>query len=278
MTFEQEITQAFDTLTERLRGEIDREVGRRAAELAAAQTSRVEEAPPAPAPSPAPAPADDSASLEHLARGFDVVDAAHSLSAILDALLAFAIEDAPDASVWLIRGGRPHRWRADGSAEYDDESSAPLLEDGIPLTIAGQKVAVLSTNGERRTSNDLVLFARYAARSLEARTAFTTARALTQKPAPARGASDDSGSEDETSARRYARLLVSEIKLYHEPAVIDGRRDRDLASRLGGEIARARVMYEERVPVQVRERRDYFHEELVRTLANGDSSLLEVRN
>ena len=55
-------------------------------------------------------------------------------------------------------------------------------------------------------------------------------------------------SEEETSARRYARLLVSEIKLYHEPAVIDGRRDRDLATRLGGEIARARVMYEERVP------------------------------
>ena len=51
-------------------------------------------------------------------------------------------------------------------------------------------------------------------------------------------------------ARRYARLLVSEIRLYHETAVIDGRRDRDLATRLGGEIARARVMYEQRVPPQ----------------------------
>jgi hypothetical protein len=89
--------------------------------------------------------------------------------------------------------------------------------------------------------------------------------------------SDASGSEEDTSARRYARLLVSEIKLYHEPAVIDGRRDRDLATRLGGEIARARVMYEERVPVHVRERHDFFREELVKTLANGDASLLEVR-
>ena len=79
------------------------------------------------------------------------------------------------------------------------------------------------------------------------------------------------------SARRYARLLVSEIKLYHEPAVIDGCRVRDLATRLGGEIARARVMYEERVPAQVRERHDFFHEELVKTLANGDASLLELR-
>ena len=79
------------------------------------------------------------------------------------------------------------------------------------------------------------------------------------------------------SARRYARLLVSEIKLYHEPAVIDGRRDRDLATRLGGEIARARVMYEQRVPPTCASARDYFHDELVRTLADGDASLLELR-
>ena len=88
---------------------------------------------------------------------------------------------------------------------------------------------------------------------------------------------DDASAEEDTSARRYARLLVSEIKLYHESAVIDGRRDRDLATRLGGEIARARAMYEQRVPPHVRERADYFHDELVRTLANGDASLLEVR-
>ncbi len=36
-------------------------------------------------------------------------------------------------------------------------------------------------------------------------------------------------------------------------------------------------MYEQRVPPHVRERADYFHDELVRTLANGDGSLLEVR-
>ena len=88
---------------------------------------------------------------------------------------------------------------------------------------------------------------------------------------------EDEASEEDTSARRYARLLVSEIKLYHESAVIDGRRDRDLAARLGGEITRARVMYEQRVPPHVRERADYFQDELVKTLANGDASLLEVR-
>jgi hypothetical protein len=83
--------------------------------------------------------------------------------------------------------------------------------------------------------------------------------------------------EEHLAAQRYARLLVSEIKLYHEQEVIEGRRDRDLATRLGREIARARVMYEARVAPHVRERTDHFHDELVRTLAGGDPSLLELR-
>ena len=85
-----------------------------------------------------------------------------------------------------------------------------------------------------------------------------------------------SGDDADSSAKRYAKLLVSEIKLYHEPAVVAGRRERDLAMRLGGEIARARVLYEQRVPQTVRSRTDYFRDELVRTLANGDATLLHL--
>ena len=84
------------------------------------------------------------------------------------------------------------------------------------------------------------------------------------------------GPEDGNSARRYARLLVSEIKLYHEDSIVAGRRDRDLGSRLGGEIAHARMLYEQRVPPHVRARAPYFDDELVRTLADGDRSLLET--
>src|SRR5262249_58441341 len=87
---------------------------------------------------------------------------------------------------------------------------------------------------------------------------------------------DHAGDDEEASARRYAKLLVSEIKLYHEPEVLAGRRERDLTTRLGGEIARARVLYEQRVPTHVRQQTDYFHDELVRTLANGDSTLLHL--
>ena len=96
-------------------------------------------------------------------------------------------------------------------------------------------------------------------------------------PAPAPGRSDDSADEP-AAARRYARLLVSEIKLYHELQVVEGRRERDLATRLGGEIARVRTLYEQRVPAEVRQGTDYVHEELIRTLADGDASLLEVKS
>jgi hypothetical protein len=80
--------------------------------------------------------------------------------------------------------------------------------------------------------------------------------------------------EEDASALRYARLLISEIKLYHEDAVNEGRRDANLLARLGQEIARARRLYEERVPAEVRGRADHFGQELVRTLANGDPRLL----
>jgi hypothetical protein len=286
MSFDVQITSAFETLTERLRGEIDREVSRRTAELSAAAAAELAAATPD-LPS---IDSTDGASIARLAlaRGFDAIDATRSLTGVLDTLLAFATEDAPDASIWLIRGGRPYRWRAPGSGHTDDDTRQSL-DAGIPLTIGGQTVAVLLTNAELRTENseleptnderrttNVALVARYAARALESLTAFTAARALTRQPdAPAAGAADGAASEEDVSARRYARLLVSEIKLYHEPAVIDGRRDRDLATRLGGEIARARVMYDERVPPHVRARSDYFHDELVKTLANGDASLLD---
>jgi hypothetical protein len=113
---------------------------------------------------------------------------------------------------------------------------------------------------------------------LEALTAFKTARALAGPldHTPAREADAVTADEVE-AARRYARLLVSEIKLYHEGAVADGRRERDLLGRVGGEIAHARALYDERVPPHVRQQSDYFRAELVRTLANGDESLLEPR-
>lgn len=76
------------------------------------------------------------------------------------------------------------------------------------------------------------------------------------------------------AARRTARLLISEIRLFHEPAVHQGRRERNLLQRLAPEIAQARKTYNEQVPAVVRSETDFFHQELIRTLAGGDATLL----
>jgi hypothetical protein len=75
-------------------------------------------------------------------------------------------------------------------------------------------------------------------------------------------------------ARRFARLLVSEIKLYNEPKVQEGRSKGDLYDRLRDDIDRSRQMYDKRVAPPVAARHDYFHQELVNTLAEGEVAKL----
>lgn len=75
-------------------------------------------------------------------------------------------------------------------------------------------------------------------------------------------------------ARRFARLLVSEIKLYNEKKVMEGRSEGDIYDRLRDDIERSREMYAKRVAPPVAARHDYFHQELVNTLAEGDSAKL----
>ncbi|HXO21303.1 MAG TPA: hypothetical protein VOA87_15425, partial [Thermoanaerobaculia bacterium] len=85
---------------------------------------------------------------------------------------------------------------------------------------------------------------------------------------------DDEALHEE--ARRLARLLVSEIKLYNEEQVEEGRRNRDIYERLKEDIDRSRQMYEERVEQRVLRSTDYFYQELVRILAAGDSKALGI--
>jgi hypothetical protein len=75
-------------------------------------------------------------------------------------------------------------------------------------------------------------------------------------------------------ARRFARLLVSEIKLYNEQKVRDGRDSSDLYERLREDIDRSRQMYDKRVRPEVSSRYDYFDHELVNMLAEGDRNKL----
>jgi hypothetical protein len=84
--------------------------------------------------------------------------------------------------------------------------------------------------------------------------------------------SDDAKKHDE--ARRFARLLVSEIKLYNESKVEQGRKNNDLYERLKEDIDRSRQMYDERIADDVRKVSNYFYDELVRILADGRAEAL----
>ncbi len=95
----------------------------------------------------------------------------------------------------------------------------------------------------------------------------------TPPAAPARVvAPEDQKAHDD--AKRFARLVVSEIKLYNEAKVTEGRKTKDIYERLKDDIERGRQMYHDRVSAPVRDVSDYFQDELVRILAGGDPSAL----
>ncbi len=107
---------------------------------------------------------------------------------------------------------------------------------------------------------------------------FTSPVIETPRPAQPVMAIPTAASETEqrahNDARRFARLLVSEIKLYNAAKVTEGRRSLDLYDRLRDEIDRSRKVYDKRVSPAVATRFDYFYDELVQTLAEGDDAKL----
>ncbi len=92
-------------------------------------------------------------------------------------------------------------------------------------------------------------------------------------PAVARPLSPEEQKAHE-DAKRFARLVVSEIKLYNESKVNEGRRNKDIYERLKDDIERGRQMYSDRVAAPVRDVTNYFYDELVRILAGGDAGAL----
>jgi len=75
-------------------------------------------------------------------------------------------------------------------------------------------------------------------------------------------------------ARRLARLLVAEIKLYNEDEVAEGRQCSDLYRRLRTDIERSRKMYEKLVHPLIKSQADYYGAEVVRVLARDNVDLM----
>ena len=75
-------------------------------------------------------------------------------------------------------------------------------------------------------------------------------------------------------AKRFAKLLVDEIRLYNQAKLSEGRQKRDIYDRLKDDIDKSRATYQKRYGSSAAAPADYFTQELVRILAENDASLL----
>jgi hypothetical protein len=75
-------------------------------------------------------------------------------------------------------------------------------------------------------------------------------------------------------AQRFARLLVDEIKLYNQAKVAEGRRHKDLYDRLKEDIDKSRGTFQKRYGNTAAASADYFQQELLRSLAEDDISIM----
>lgn len=82
----------------------------------------------------------------------------------------------------------------------------------------------------------------------------------------------NNSSQPDVDARRFAKLLVSEIKLYETYKYERGLKNNNLYESLEIEIKEARKKYKKRIPET--EFEVYFDETLLEVLASGDKSKL----
>jgi hypothetical protein len=75
-------------------------------------------------------------------------------------------------------------------------------------------------------------------------------------------------------AQRFARLLVDEIKLYNQAQVAEGRKNKDLYDRLKAAIEKSRTTYQKRYGNTVAASASYFQDEVIRSLAEDDISIM----
>ena len=103
-------------------------------------------------------------------------------------------------------------------------------------------------------------------------TAAAETAAAPQSPAFASLSPEDQ--DVHTKARRFARLLVDEIKLYNKDKVAEARRNKDLYNRLQEAIEKSQTTYQKRYGNSVAASANYFEREIIKSLAEDDPSLM----
>ena len=71
---------------------------------------------------------------------------------------------------------------------------------------------------------------------------------------------DEADPEAVEKARRFARIIVSDIALYNQDAVAEGLQNNTFFELLKADVAEGRELYENRVPSVIRAKKDYYQE------------------
>jgi predicted Zn finger-like uncharacterized protein len=71
---------------------------------------------------------------------------------------------------------------------------------------------------------------------------------------------DAADPEAAEKARRFARIIVSDIALYNQDAVVEGLKNGTFYDLLRNDVTEGRELYEKRVPAAVRAKKDYYQE------------------
>ncbi len=111
----------------------------------------------------------------------------------------------------------------------------------------------------------------------QAEPVITSSTSAAAAPAPATDPFANLSPEDadvHRKAQRFARLLVDEIKLYNQAKVAEGRKNKDLYDRLKDDIEKSRGTFQKRYGNSAAAGADYFSQEIVRSLAEDDASIM----
>jgi hypothetical protein len=214
-----------------------------------------------------------------------------------DAIKTLSIQTGSGLAGKAIQAKNP----AAGSAQEFDAGFVKSMKgpaDGqclvLPLVVKDKVAAMIYADagtvpGGTLDSSGLQALTRFAAIWLElaalrkAGGASPTEEVAQTQPAAAMAvsaptsATTAAGSEEDElhkKARRFAKLLVEEIKLYNQPRVEEGRQHKDLYERLKVDIEKSRSTYDKRYAESAVASADYFTQELIRILADNDASLM----
>jgi len=188
---------------------------------------------------------------------------------------------------------------ADGGTDGSSKMDAVVLELLVAVTSAWLEVASLRKQAAKEPTADAAgdsapvppqtvssysdPFAAHAPKHAAAASAeaaepvVAAAAGMAAAAAPAKDAFAQMSPEDadlHRKAQRFARLLTDEIKLYNQAKVTEGRKHKDIYDRLKEDIEKSRVTYVKRYGNTVAASGDYFNNELIRSLAEDDESLM----